>query len=547
MTTEASISDTRDNIAFAYLRVSTEDQGEKGLSIEHQNEMAIKYVEEYNKKLDTNDSPKIVLDPKNIYTEIKPASTIFSNSIDNDLKENLRSRPELLKIIEAAQNKKFGHLILLSRDRLTRDFQQFIALKYLLSKNGIKIHYTRPGENLEIEDKKISRFIDNILASVAELEANVISLRVKGGSRLCVKNGYWSGGRPPLGYISKGIKKEGRTRKLSILVPSYYERNQIQKVFEYYNFGYGYRKIAEFMNKQYESSIWTKSKVEAIIKNETYTGRIAWDRRGGRRHPGKHDEIEYSSFNEDLCFISKENWDTVTKLRAYKTEVKDPKYYDTPYLLKNKLVCGKCGNKLESRNYGRNKNGENICIYRCPTKSEGKYELVLNKDEIEVLVLKELSALMSSSSNFDNNIDKMWDIYTKERQRHNTILTEELTDLDEKIKEVEMLRTNIQHMLSDIEDKDLGQKILHQDTLLSKLKIRYEKEKSIKISKMKDKFIEDKSEYKKILHRFLVNLQDLDTRSKRMFIDLIVSKIIINDFNGQSSIKIIINPAPIIR
>ncbi|KZL93595.1 recombinase family protein [Clostridium magnum] len=171
---------------------------------------------------------------------------------------------------------------------MTRDFEQFIALKYILNRNNIKIHYTLPGENIDIEDKKINRFVDNILASVAELEANVISIRVKSGSKITVKNGNWAGGRPPYGYLIQRIKIPGRSRPIAKLKPSIYERSLIVNIFKFYNLGYGYRKIAQLMNDMCGNNAWTKGKIESIIKNETYTGYITWDRRGGRRHPGRH-------------------------------------------------------------------------------------------------------------------------------------------------------------------------------------------------------------------------------------------------------------------
>lgn len=565
---------TTNNKAVIYIRVSTNEQGEKKLSPEYQKEQALKYIDEYNENIhkenlnnENGTHLELELYENNIFEEIKPASTVFKNYIDNNLEESLKNRPLLQHIIDLAQNKKIGHLIVLSRDRLTRDFQQFITLKYILNKNNVKIHYTRPGENINIQDKKINRFVDNILASVAELEANVISIRVKGGSRIAVKNGYWAGGRPPYGYLIEKTKVIGRSRPIAKLKPSIYEKNIITNIFRLYSLGYGYRKIAKLLNTQCNNTTWTKGKIESIIKNETYTGYITWDRRGGRRHPGKHSETIQSGFIESLCFIDKSYWDTLVKLRSFKTKIKDPKYYDTPYLLKNKLVCGLCGKKLTTKNYGKNKDGIDICVYRCKKDKSSKYELVLNKELIEDLVISELK----HSLHFEST-DISWNKYCEEKENKLTELNLLIKELDERISYSNSLITNIKFMFKDLTDTDLTEYVvtntkesknadtlaaslksdlaghlIYQETLLSKVLNQYIKEKENKIKEFNKKYIITEDEFKKYLSKFIINIDNLDTRNKRIFIDLLVDSVTVTIINEKPSIKIIVNPFELIR
>jgi site-specific DNA recombinase len=559
-----SKSKPTNNIAIAYTRVSTEEQEKKGLSSDHQKELIKRYVEEYNYSIEKSFSTeeerslnKIYLDEDMIFDETSPASTIYTNNIDSDLKENLKSRPRLQKILELAQQKRFGHLIVQSRDRLTRDFEQFIALKYLFDKNNIKIHYARPGENLQIEDSKINRFVDNILACVAELEADVISVRVKSGGTRCIKNGYWAGGKPPLGYNIQHIPISGKSKQLAKLDMSIYESNLVIRIFRLYGLGYGYREISGIMNDEYPHTKWTKGKIEGIIKNETYTGYTTWDRRGGRRHPGKHETIVQSDYNEDLKIVDKVYWDSISKLRTYKSEIKDPKYYDTPYILKNKIVCGRCGQKLNTKNYGKDKNGENVYVYRCPRckNSDNSYKVIFKRDTIEPIVICKIK----NSFKF-LDIDNLWNTYNCEKEKRESEISTHLDELDSKIKTVIILRENIKLMIKNLGNppnkKELIERLLHQDMLLLKVKIQYENEKLRLQNSFNRRFILDKSEYQNTLERFMQDIDSLDMRRKRIFIDLVIDNITIPspeediplDENWISNnLIIVVNPSPIIR
>lgn len=573
MTATPSNLNTKNNIAIAYARVSTQEQGKKGLSIDYQKDMIKKYVNDYNELIDESNlsdddkkKKKLDLNPEMILEEIKPASTILTNNVDNDINETLQNRPKLQQIIDLAMRKEFGHLILLSRDRLTRDFEQFIALKYIFKKNGITIHYCRPGENVETGNEEMNRFIDNILASVAELEANLISVRVKNGARHCVENGYWPGGKPPAGYLLEKIKVPGKIRLALKLKPSIYERSKIKEVFSLYNQGYGYRRTAEIMRNKYDDNLWTKSKVEGIIKNETYTGQITWDRRGGRRHPGKHNEDSFVRSKNDpsLSFLTTKQWHILQQFRQYKSEIKDPKYYDTPYLLKNKLICGICNSKLKTKNYGKNKDGQNYCVYKCPKNNqEGKSELILQKEEIEQAILNEVKVALKFP-----NPQKLWLLYKEQEELRKKEIGEEIADLDLRKTYLRKLKSNINQMISDLQDRNqfksnnknsgstqpidldfyaLTENLLHQQMLLDKVYGRYESEETEKKDLLGRQLYTTQEDYLAAINRFFVDIDKYDERSKRILIDLVIDKILVTNTPSELDIKIIFCPSKVLK
>ncbi|MCY6370656.1 recombinase family protein [Clostridium ganghwense] len=526
-------SNTKDKISIAYLRVSTEEQEKEGFSLDVQKKAALNYSDEHELGLKGN----------MIFDESKPASTINNKNLDDDLNSTLKTRPVLQNILDMAQQKSFTDLIVFSRDRLTRNFQEFIALRFILQKNNINIHYCRTGETLNSSDNKINRFLDLVLANVAELEANTISIRVKGADRLCIKDGYWAGGKAPLGYKLKKSKIPGRKRPACNLSPVRKDKKKIEEVFAYYNDGYGYRKIAQLMNKIYGTREWTKSKVETIIKNETYTGYITWDRRGGRRSPGKHDTIVKSEkLNADISFISSEDWNTLCKLRNRKNIVKDPKYYSTPFLLKDKLICPKCGKKLKTKNYGKNSEGKYYRVYRCPTLCNGKSELIVNKESIEKKFMPVLCKIIKCTS-----IDELWELYSKQISKKRKEQGLMIAELYENIKTIDTLKSNIKAIFKENPNKDLQKRLEFQDALLSKTKEQYQLQVSQLKENLSKKFFTNKTEYAEALNRFYENFSDnffsskIHPRKRRMLLDIIVDSITLNE-SGDDIEKILINP-----
>lgn len=502
--------------AAAYLRVSKWEQAKEGYSLPSQEKMARGFC----------DKNGLLLDKSYIFTESKPASKIEQKNADISLEDSLNLRPELKKLLDLAQKKQFTHLVILSRDRLARDFEQFLAIKFILSKNNIKIHYSKEGENFNSSDEKINRFLDNILANVAELESNVISSRVKSGTNLLVIRGLWPGGKAPFGYELK----DKRTKSCKLIPSSIQDKIKVQEIFKYYQQGHGYRKIAQMMNEKYNEITWQKSKIESIIKNKTYTGYIYWDRRGGRRHPGRHDEgMKSKQVNEELCYISEVDWDESSDLRKKRTISKDPRYFDTPFLLKDKLFCGKCGQKLITKNYG-NVGGVPKRVYKCPTASSGKSELIIPIEKVEEKFIEKFIKDYK-----DESLDNQWCLYMNHVEEHKLKIKLITSELEEKVKTIDILRHNIREIYKEKLEVDILERIEFQDDLLSKTKIKYEKEITQLNDSYNAKCFTSKDDYRNAVSNFLEKFFNLETtlHQRRQLIDILVDQIIVSDSDGS--------------
>jgi len=531
---ESSSPLSKNNIAVAYLRVSTERQKESGFSLINQQEAAEIYAKKNG----------LILTNNMILSEVKSASIVNKNSDDSDFEGSLRNRPVLLEILQSAAQNKFQNIIIFSRDRLARDLGMFIALNLEFEKLNIKVHYSRPGEITESPDSKIYKFLDLILASVAELESNVLSTRVKSGNQICIKEGNWAGGKSPFGYVFQRETNYFTTKKNrhSKLKSSIYEKSIVQEIFELYIKGYSYKDISVKMNVEHSYISWTKSKVETIIKNETYTGKIAWNRRSGKRNPGKKLVPVYSPSNEDMKIIDTDLYNKVAQLRKRKSKLKDSRYYNTPFLLKNKLLCANCNATLTPKNYGKDKTN----VYRCPTLvqksacnvSRKKSELIVNQKDIEDEVIAQLKIIIDG-----NDTNELWGYYQSEITKRKDQYVEVKKDLNNKILEVDKLQINIFKLLEkENTSVDIKERLNFQNEILNKAKQQF-------LNKIisKDIWLEEitslnKEKYDEAIKYFKNSIFTKDTYYSRVLIDTLIEHIVVSKIGDKLLLKILINP-----
>ena len=513
---------TNGNAAIVYIRVSTKEQAEHGFSKDIQRKQAEIFIKEKGFSI------------LHTYEEDQSASKVIPRKITRNefnLEDslNLQNRPDLLEIIRHAEKKEFQHLIVYTRDRLTRDSQQYLALKAYLLAQGVQIHYSRPGEFDRIEDQKLNRILEILLSSYAELESDLISIRVKAGMQSSVKKGTWVSGPRPYGY--KEEDDDVRKKPLQAKLP---EEQHVQEIFGYYNiYGYGYRKIAKLMNEKYNTDKWCKNSIARIITNETYTGRIVWNRHGGRRNRCKHDEDEHVKSNniiEDAAIIAREDWKDATYLRGFKYEIKDPYYYNTPFILKDKLICSMCGQLLKGKNYGYDNR-----VYRCPTLTNSKSEMIISKELLENEVISSLLHVFTSTA-----IEKFWSIYHEKYLKLVSDNEQAIAAIRLQVDELEEYRSNIRDIcLQDI-DSEMGYRLKEESILYEKQISRLKGEILHRRSQEKPYF-KTKEDFEKALIKLYENFRHLPIDIQRMFIHILVNCVHIHVQDKSLDLKIILN------
>ncbi len=285
--------------------------------------------------------------------------------------------------------------------------QESLLLKYLFAKLNIKVIYCRAGEKLDSKNQKINDFFESLLNNLSQLESNLISSRVRLGNEYNIRHNYWAGGPAPYGYM---LVKDHVNSKKSVLEIAYTEARIVKEIFSLYLQGYTPDKIATIIQVRYagnDDRKWTKNTIKSILSNKNYTGIMVWNKKGGIRNPIKHHNTIESKKVKDNVIITDNVWEETQKIRAL--QIKSPKYLSTPFLLKDYLICPKCGGHMSCKNNGKGKSR----VYYC-SKESGKWELSVNADLIENKVIQKLDSLVISLLTKEDNFNKFYEKYTKD-------------------------------------------------------------------------------------------------------------------------------------
>ncbi|MCT4621133.1 MAG: recombinase family protein [Marinisporobacter sp.] len=519
----SNTSNTQENQAIAYIRVSTKKQKEKGNSPEVQR----RYAEEYAKI----NGLEII----EYVEESKSASKIVVDQCDFDssIFSGLKNRPALLKLLANANKNNHRHLIVSSRDRLARNMEVYVGIKYFLQKQNIQLHFSAPGESMCIANEAFETFTELVFANVAELEANLISIRVRDGMAQRVKNNSWPGGRLPYGYILDADKN------ISKSTPS--EEQDIQKIFTLFTqYGYSYRKITEIMNRDLAEPYWTKNKIDRIINNEIYQGKIVWGITSRRNFITEDHRVINSPAINAIKMIEKNTWEHAAKLRYKKSNLKDTKYYSTPFLLRDKLICGNCGEPLEAKNYGKDKYGkQREGVYRCVCRknyTNRNNKMIFKKHIIENTFMEDFFSKIKPKES-----DALWKYYAETKEKISEDHKEKLKVIQKSLQETDDLIANLDKLITIEKNKPLKETLLAQKIYYDKQRAtlqNYKKELEI----LPTLFFDKQSKLEAALYQFFnKNFNTLTTERKRMIIDMLINKIIISKVNNTPTLNIYMN------
>ena len=132
-------------------------------------------------------------------SQLLKLSELFPNAkVVSEIASGAKNRPLLMTLVKQLQ--KGDQLIVYSLDRLGRRALDLLQLMEELEKKGVIVKSIREG----LDYSTITgRLVTQVLASVAEMERNLISERTKAGLAAARKKGK-VGGRPEV--ISKELK-----------------------------------------------------------------------------------------------------------------------------------------------------------------------------------------------------------------------------------------------------------------------------------------------------------------------------------------------------
>jgi site-specific DNA recombinase len=253
-----NIETNNQNKAVIYCRVSTKEQAEEGNSLVTQE----RNCREYSKKHDY-DIAKVFIE------EGESAKTA--------------DRTELQKLLKFCSDKKnqIKAVIIYKIDRLSRNTDDYSQLRILLKRYGVEIKSTSEY----FENTPAGRFMENIIANVAQFDNDVRTERSVGGMKDAVREGryVWVA---PIGYMNQKIDGKANivlSDQAWIVKKAFNmmaERKQpIEAILEELN-SIGFR-------TRNGKSV-SRSAFYTILNNDLYTG---WISKFGERHKGKFEPI----------------------------------------------------------------------------------------------------------------------------------------------------------------------------------------------------------------------------------------------------------------
>ena len=415
---------------ICYKRVSTDDQADRGFSLQHQEDVMKSWCE-LNKHTIVG-----------IYTE--------------DYSGKNFDRPEWNKLmIYLKKNKKSVDLILCNRwDRFSRNVGNALSAIKELNGMGISVNTLEQPLDMSNPDNKV---LLSIYLTIPEIENDKNSARTTEGSRRARIEGCWTG-TAPFGYNNhRTIGDEKSTLILSKESPL------VIQVFEMMATGsYSAEEVRRWLNKQ--GFKMAKQTFLNLIRNPVYTGKVlvkAWKKEPEQLTMGLHPRL----ISDELF----QQANDVLKGRRRNMKFHDDK--SDLYPLKGHLICPIHKTSLTA--YGaRGGSGKKHHYYLCTKCDKKQRHRIADVHESIEDVLSQISVTASTIKTLYKKIlEKLFD-------REDLSRKSDIEKLKKEIEKVEGRKSNLQKRLLDDEitpqdyqdmKKDIDKDLLSYKTKLEGL------------------------------------------------------------------------------
>lgn len=313
-------------IVAIYVRVSTDQQAEKGYSIETQ-------LAECRKK--AREIPNVL-------------------SVDEFIEDGYSGayleRPALDELRNALREKRFGAVIVYDPDRLARNLTHQLLITDEIESSGAQLHFV----NFEWQNTPEGKLFYSIQGAVSAYEREKIRERMQRGKRGKALSGKVIKNNHPYGYNWDAER--------SIYTINDDEAKMIRQIFSWVVEDHlGIRAIATRLAQlQYptrtDKNSWNIGTVHDIITRETYAG-IHWVNKEYKTKIGQNKfKRGIRKPSEWIAvpippIITREIWEAAQRqLQLNKRITKQP--FDYQYLCRNLIVCPLCGQHMRSVHSG---------------------------------------------------------------------------------------------------------------------------------------------------------------------------------------------------
>lgn len=411
-----------------YIRVSTEDQAEHGISLEAQDAI----LTEHAKKNDL---------------------LIVGRYVDAGIsaRKSIAKRKELMRLLDDVKEGKIDQIIFTKLDRWTRNIRDFYKVQDVLDAH--KVTWMTVLESYGTADAT-SRLHLNIMLSISQDEADRASSRVKTVFENKIQKKEYPTNKVPFGYrvrASKIYKDEETQHMAEDLFRKFLDCHSIRGTLIYLENTYGVK---------FDASTFRK-----IFNNTLYCG-------------------EYKGVTE-FCepYITREQFDEIQRIIEEKNVKRTPS--GMTYVFSGLLICYDCGRRLSctynTRGAGRSKK---IATYRCPTNLKAKscsFNMNIMEKTIEEYLFKHvLEELDKYKEQYDIRVsekkrqkkagttEKAIEKIKKKLSKLKDLYVNEMIDLDEYKRDYDDLNKQLSDLTTEVEEEEMPIDVEAIKTLLSK-------------------------------------------------------------------------------
>ncbi len=344
-------------------------------------------------------------------------------------------RPKFKEMIATARQKPapFEAILVWKLSRFARNREDSIIYKSLLRKQGIQVI----SINEPLDDTPSGRLLEGVIEIVDEFYSANLSQDVTRGMRESASRGFYPGGRPPYGYRRVEVQ-DGNVSRVK-LEPDPATAPIVKRIFKECLADKGLIEIVRGLNEDglttQEKNPWSKTAVYDILKNETYTGVLIWDREKRR------------SINRDLPPIRVENaWPPIIdpetfkraqeKLRVRSPRITHPRVVHSEYLLSGLMRCVACNAAMIGHAVKSGKFFYYMCGNARRRGRRGCPTPLLPKEKVENFVLEKLKRYILTEENLKELVrltnEELAQQCRDEQEKINTI-NAEMADVDRRL------------------------------------------------------------------------------------------------------------------
>jgi site-specific DNA recombinase len=331
--------------AAVYCRVSTQEQGDHGYSLDGQSAECHSLAGQLG--------GAVVLERREV-----------GSGADWDL-------PGLLDILERAKNREFDLLLCYATSRLARELGKLLVVERELKRCGVTVRYVTQTH----DDTPQGRLTRNVFGAFDEFERENIALRFALGKRAKAAQGLVVGtGSPPYGYRFVRDQLKGRPVGLEVdPVTGPVARRIILDLATTSLHQLSDRLAAEGIPTPGGAPRWPRPTLGSLVKNEVYVGEYRYGRctmvKGrGKRSIKKWRDCRDEPFIPVPALVSRTEWDAAREAieRRRKHKAARRSRTDDPFTLRGLLTCGHCDGAISCTTHPKRPGRSYLCLRRQP-------------------------------------------------------------------------------------------------------------------------------------------------------------------------------------